>query len=186
MFTSELTVAFPDSPEEALVRLTLLTGSFGDSARMGRIMNLEACPSGLRVRPVAIAGLDLGTFFVPWGQLRVERKAGSYLNRAVLVFGDPEFGRLNIPAHVANRIARAVPGKWPEHVAFLDETPGHALATVARAWILGTAVSSALFMALVWMTQREGSSSPPLVLILVVPVCLGVVSIVSYRRRMQR
>ncbi len=182
MFGSQLAKHFPDRPGPASL---VENGSFGNSARMGRFMNFEVCASGLRVKPWALFGPYSQTFFVPWSQIRVQRKMGSSVNRAVLTFGDPEIDRLSIHAHVANRMARAVPEIWPEQGPVVNETPAQAFAAVARAWLLGNVAIAVLFF-LVFRLAPQNGDQAPLGLLLIFPIVLGVVSVLSYRRRIQR
>jgi hypothetical protein len=179
---SNLECQYPDRPEPPLRTLRLATGSFGVSARMGRLMNLEACRSGLRV---ALIGPSRMRFFVPWAEIQVERRTGSYIDRAVLRFGDPEVGCLNLPAPTANRLAKAVPDCWPEIQPQADETPARAFLVIFRAWVLGAATISAM-AGFFWLQGRDNSSRPPLILFVLPIVALSVVSVFSYWRRIQR
>jgi hypothetical protein len=127
-------------------------------------------------------------FFVPWADIKVERKRRSYGERAALCFGKPEIGRLNIFGHVANRIARAAQEQWPETGPLRDESSSQALFVLARAWLLGSVVWAAMAALLFWVSPPPMTGSPALILALIlVPITAnGVVSVLSYLRRVKR
>ncbi len=180
--SSRLKDRYPDRPEDAVLKVGLEVGSFGASDRMGRLLNFEVCPSGLRVAPIWPLGKRL---FVPWTDIEVERRPGVYASRAVLRFGHPEIGRLNILGHVANRLARAIPAKWPEAAPIEDETRGQAFFRVARAWVL----FSTLWLVMVAVGLRfapPNQNSPPLIFLAAPIILSGAVSILSYHRRIRR
>lgn len=106
---------FPDKPEEApVLTLKSQSGSMGVGVNMRNILNLYACPSGLRVGILRLFGPFSRDFLVPWSQLTVERSDGWLGRRATLRFGDGKWARLVIEANVADALWRAVPNHWPE------------------------------------------------------------------------
>ncbi len=107
-----LTARYPDRDEAPYLTLRWVSGEMG-TVRMRGVLILGACPSGLRVdmfRPFNLFGRP---FFVPWGELRVERVKTWFAMMATLRFGDGA-RPLVIPASVADRLAAASQGRWPE------------------------------------------------------------------------
>ncbi len=178
-----LAADFPDRPETPILKLKWESGSFGNSTRLGRLIDFHVCPSGLRVKPVLPPGR---TFFVPWQHLRLERLHRTYGDVAALRFGDPEVGRLNVMGHVANRMARAVPARWPETAPLQDETRAHALFVIARAWVLFSVLWLAMAGFVLWSSSSKGGSPPPLAIVLVPLGISAAVSILAYYRRVKR
>jgi len=56
---------------------------------MRSILNLDVCPSGLRVGMMRLFGVFCRDFFVPWDQISVVRKRRLFWREAKLVFGQP-------------------------------------------------------------------------------------------------
>jgi hypothetical protein len=67
---------------------------------------------------------------------------------AKLEFGKPVVGTLSIPAHVADRLARAAMGRWPEAGPFREETRTDVLRGLPGEWAVMTC-PPALFFTLV-------------------------------------
>ena len=107
-----LMARFPDRPEEALATFRFQSGYMG-LVRMGGILKLAVCPSGLRVGIWRIFGPFDRDFLVPWSELRVEDRGGWFGGRTSLGFGRDPVGRLEIGTGLASRLAGAAGGRWP-------------------------------------------------------------------------
>ena len=107
---------------------------------MSGILTLSVCPSGLRVGMMRVFGPFCRDFFVPWESIAVVRKTVLFWPTAKLQFGNPMVGRLSISAHVANRLARAAMGRWPETGPFPEETRGDTFRRLLAQWAVGTCV----------------------------------------------
>lgn len=106
---------YPDRKEAPLLRLTWQTGYMGSlRARYRGALKLSACRSGLRVGVNRLLGPFSRDFFVPWEEIRIERKVGFFEKLAELTFGEPRVGTLAIRAAVADKLAKAVGDDWPE------------------------------------------------------------------------
>jgi len=123
---SRLAANFPNNNEEPLLQLRWQFGMFrmmepihgiwkrlgfvrGSWGRYGLI--LSVCPSGLRVGITWWLHPFSRDFFVPWEALRVTRVFGQ---SAELQFGHPVIGTLGISGRVADQLAGAAQGRWPE------------------------------------------------------------------------
>ncbi len=106
---------YPDRKEPALLRLTWQAGFMGPlRSRYRGALTLSACRSGLRVGVIRLLGPFSRDFFVPWEEIRVERKDGFFEKLAELTFDEPRVGTLAIRAAVADKLAKAVGDDWPE------------------------------------------------------------------------
>jgi len=106
---------------------------------MRSILNLDVCPSGLRVGMMRLFGVFCRDFFVPWDQISVVRNDRLFWREAKLVFGQPANGSLKLQAEVANRLARAAGARWPEVGPFPEETDQAALQRLGKEWGRGSA-----------------------------------------------
>ena len=105
--------SYPDRPEKPLRTFARQSGYMG-LVSMRSILNLSVCPSGLRLGMMRIFGVFCRDFFVPWNVISVTRKDRVLWKEAKISFGQPAIGTLTIPAEVADRLARAAGGIWPE------------------------------------------------------------------------
>lgn len=138
---------YGDHPDEIFARFR------GQSAAMG-VVNLNA------VLDLAVgrAGLHLGVnrvflpfcrpMLVPWSQIIVERRTTLGFRRARLFFGEEHIGRLEIAGHLADRMAVAAGGAWPEAGPFTRETAVRATSETLAEWVILAIVSATLFAAL--------------------------------------
>ncbi|WP_309621774.1 hypothetical protein [Novosphingobium sp.] len=113
---------FPDRPEQQpIIRLRFQSASFGDSrfavANYGNCLRYDVCPSGLRVGISRIFGPFSRPFFVPWSQIKIEKKSFLGLPHYILGayrlgLGNPEETSLNIYDRAARRIEAASGGNF--------------------------------------------------------------------------
>ena len=94
-----------------------MASGFMRGVRMNNILTLTACRRGLRVGMWKLFAPFDRPFFVPWEQLGVERREAWLQKRAVLSFGNPAAGKLDIAGDLADRLAGAAQGRWPERTA---------------------------------------------------------------------
>ena len=179
-----LAAQFPDRPEPALLKVNGQSGSMGEfRVSMRGILNLSVCSSGLRVGINRIFGPFSRPYFVPWDAMNVERIQRLIGPAAVLRFGS---GRLSIPAYVADRLARATGGRWPEPGPFPVETPAQVFKGVLREWAVITVFASAFFIIVPRVVGPPGSAPPIVVAALFPAVVFGLVSLVGFFRRVAR
>src|SRR3982074_1172298 len=105
--------SYPDRSENPLRTFARQSGYMG-LVSMRSILNLSVCPSGLRLGMMRIFGVFCRDFFVPWNAISVTRKDRVLWKEAKISFGQPAIGTLTVPAEVADRLARAAGGLWPE------------------------------------------------------------------------
>lgn len=176
---------FPNRNEKELLQLKYQSGSMGIGVNMNRVLKIGVCPSGLRIGMIRIFGIFCRDFFVPWQELRVTRKKGFLGQPAELRFGNPPIGRLRIPSHIADRLARAALDNWPETGPFPKETNTRAFTSIAKQWAAATCLA-AVFFIVAPRIAFPGSSNPISVAILFPAVVFGIAYLFEYYRRTKR
>jgi hypothetical protein len=95
-------------------------------------------------------------------------------------FGAPIAGSLTISAHVADRLARAAAGHWPEAGPFKVESPGETFRRLFSQWAAFTCFA-ALFFTLAPLTWAPGVQGPPILVAILFPaIFFGIVFAVRY------
>ena len=112
-----LVARFPDQIEEPLLQIRGQSGTMGLRVRMRGVLTLSVCSSGLRVGIMRLLGPFCRDFFVPWEAISIARKNDWLGSVARLQFGNPGVGSLTIRADVADKLAHAAMGAWPENRA---------------------------------------------------------------------
>jgi hypothetical protein len=100
---------------------------------------------------------------------------------AKIQFGRLEpIGSLTLAAHLANRLARAASGQWPELGPFPAETRGETLRRLFSQWALLTGMA-ALFFTLAPLLAAPHGPRPPIYISLLFPAMVfGMVAMVRY------
>jgi len=155
----KLAKQYPNRREKPVLKLRFQSGWVG-TVSGASIYRFEACPSGLRVGELKLFGVFTRDFFVPWSEIVVERKRKRLWNVVELRFKSCE-GSLTLYEPVANRLARSVPGNWPEAVAFPPDTPLWAAWLVFRNWCLGIGILAAFFIVLPGLIGGKLGQFPP-------------------------
>jgi hypothetical protein len=111
----KLRKAFPDQPDKPILRLRGQNGKIGTNRLIG-VLELDVCPTGLRVGLMWPAELYWKAFFVPWGDITI---IGPTPFRSVIEFrfGHPSIGRLRISKSLANQLAAAANQRWPKSLS---------------------------------------------------------------------
>jgi hypothetical protein len=175
-----LMMRFPNQDIEPLLRLRGRSGAMGLGVSMSGVLTLGACTSGLRVGIMRVFGPFCRDFFVPWESITVTRRTIVFWPYAKLRFGEPAVGTLTIPAHVADRLARAAPGRWPETGPFMEETRSETSRRLLTQWAIVTCVA-ALFFTLVPLAVAPSGARPPILAALLFPaIAFGLVTIMRY------
>lgn len=186
----QLMAKYPDRPESAILRLRGLSGTLGSSfamlpgtgVRMTRMLSLSVCPSGLRVGMFRLFGPFCRDFFVPWNRLTVERKTYLLWPVARLRFGDSIVETLSISGNIADRLARASQGNWPETGSFRREKRVRTVQRLLIQWAIATA-PVALFFTYVPRLTTANETSPPIWATILLPAAVfGVSSLVTFFR----
>src|SRR5262249_7842716 len=138
-----LMIIYPDRQDEVLLQAQDQSGSMGLWIGMSGILHISVCRSGLRIGILRIFGIFCRNFFVPWPEIRIQRKDYFSGAAAELKFGNPAIGRLTIRASLADRLARSAKGHWPEpekpnleQGPFPRKTDKQFLARLTKRWLL--------------------------------------------------
>jgi hypothetical protein len=175
-----LMAKFPNQNIEPLLRLRHCSGTMGLGVGMGRILTLSACRSGLRVGIVRVIGPFCREFLVPWESVAVARKSRIFWPVAKLQFGNPVVGTLTIPAHVADKLARASAGLWPEPGPFQPERHRDTFRRLLIHWAVMTFLA-ALFLTFAPFIAASHGVQPPLLLTILFPAAaFGIANTVRY------
>lgn len=177
-----LMVRFPNQESEPMLRLRYQSGSMGIGVVNSGILTLSVCPAGLRVGMMRLFGPFCRDFLVPWQDLTVTRRKYPLWSVAKLRFGKPAVGSLSIAPRIANRLARAAPGHWPETEPFPEEQPGVLLRRLLLQWGFMT-VAAALFFTLAPLADAPQARRLPLLVAILFPaIVFGLGTIVRYFR----
>jgi hypothetical protein len=171
---------FPDHSIEAILRLRGQSGTMGRGVGMQGILVLSVCPTGLRVGIMRIFGPFCRDFFVPWESIAIVRRTILFRRVAKLQFGKPVVGTLSIPAHAADRMARAAQGCWPEAGPFPAEKRGDTFRRLLGQWAVMTSFA-ALFFILVPLAVAPSEARPPILVAILFPATVfGIASVVRF------
>jgi hypothetical protein len=173
---------FPDQMEAPLLELRNQSGTFG-VVGMSRVLTIGACHTGLRLQIMRIFGPFSRPFFVPWNEVSARRRDRFLMPVVELEFGTPAEGRLSLPAEVANRLARAIPERWPEAGPFPQESAGDVKSRLFKQWLAMTALASMFFLLAPRLMVPNASHPPAIVAVLFPAIVFGVGSVVQYLRR---
>jgi hypothetical protein len=173
---------FADQTAEPILRIRGQSGTMGLGVRMNGILTLSVCPSGLRVGMMRLFGPFCRNFFVPWESMAIIRKTTLFWPVVELLFGNPVVGKLSVSVHVADRMARAAMGRWPEAGPFPVETRGDVFRRLLIQWGVATSFA-ALFFTLVPLAVAPSGARPPILLAILFPaIVFGVAFIVKFLR----
>jgi hypothetical protein len=171
-----LMAKFPNPNIEPILRVRGQSGTMG-LVGMGGILTLSVCSSGLQVGIMRVFGPFCRDLLVPWEHIAVTRKSVLFWPVAKLQFGNPVIGSLSIPAHVADRLARAALGRWPETGPFPEERRSDASRRLLTQWAVITCIA-ALFFTLVPMAIAPSGGRPPILVAILFPaIVFGVITI---------
>lgn len=180
-----LAALYPDRDEEARLTLKSKSGMMGVGVSMNGILNLSACPSGLRVSIWRIFGPFCRPFFVPWDDIKVSSRQQFFQQMTRLGFGRPEAGVLTVEARTWERLASAA-GLPRTDVRSLPPVPE---ARLARSFILQWLAITAGAAAFYYFGPRlmfgvPAASGPPLAVCILFPaIFFGIGQIIRYVRQ---
>jgi hypothetical protein len=134
-----------------------------------------------------IFGIFCRNIFVPWAEIRVQRKDYFFGSAAELKFGNPAIGRLTIQPSLADRLARSAKGHWPEPEKrnlepgpFPEETERQLLARLTKRWLLLTGFAALLFIAVPRILNRN-DHYPTIAIAIIFPgLVFGALSLIEY------
>jgi len=165
---------YPNRPEKALYKASFVSGSLG-SVSMRGLLKLEACPSGMRIGIFRLFGPFCRDFLVPWREIHVQRTDSFFLGRVA----ELELGRetkLRLPGYVADQLARAAPGRWPEFGPISVETTSTVFWSLAKRWALLTTFAAAFFV-IVPRLMSGGQASVPIAVAIAFPAVVMLINV---------
>lgn len=118
-----LEARFPDRDDDVLAKFDMVSGIMGADVNYNGCLTLGVCRSGLRVNVWRILAPFDRPFLVPWEEIRVEHGTMLFMKRVTLHFGSPPAGKLIIAGGLAERIAKAAEGRWPERASGAGSAP---------------------------------------------------------------
>ncbi len=139
-----LVAAFPNVDEQPVLRLRGRSGRMAMGVNMNGILTISVCPSGLRIGMLRVFGPFCRSFLVPWDRIAVTRTTLMFAPAARLDFGNPVIGTLTIRANLADRLARAANGRWPEAGPFPKAGAGESLRRLVTQWAVFAAVGAVI------------------------------------------
>jgi hypothetical protein len=175
-----LAAAYPDHDEPATLHLVGQSGTMGSWVGMHGILRLSVCPSGLRIGMLRLFGPFSRDFLVPWNEIAVSRRTRLAWSFAELQFGNPSIGMLRISDRLADRLASAAAGRWPEPGPFPGATRHTSLRPLLLQWALLTGGAALFFTVAPRLMSRSGSHIPVLVTILLPAIFFGIGMIVRH------
>lgn len=91
---------------------------------------------------------------------------------------------LMLPAEVADRLARASDGRWPETGSFPLEASHQTAARIFKQWLLMTSFAAAFFTIVPHLTAQNASAYLPIWVTFLFPATVfGIFSIIKYITR---
>jgi hypothetical protein len=118
--------------------------------------------------------------FVPWEEMAVTRKDRFFWKSATLQFGNPIAGKLSIESHVADRLAQASRGRWPEQGPIEQQTNKAVASRLFKQWVLMTVLAATFFIVVPMIVFPNGVELPIAVAILFPAVVFGIAGLVQY------
>ena len=162
-----LMTRYPNRNETPILKLRWQSGAMGMGVNYNGLLTLSVCPSGLRIGMFRIFGPFCRDFFVPWEEEFVDRtESWLFGKRAKIILGST--GRLTVFAAVADRLARALPERWPEKDAPAAETRNEIFRRLAKLWLIVTAMASAFFIGAPRL-MLPGNVGPPIAVAILFP-----------------
>jgi hypothetical protein len=180
---------YPDREEKPLLHLWGQSGTMGAGVGMSGILKLSVCPSGLRVGMFRVFGVFCHDFFVPWEEIRIRRKTWLFMALAELRFGDGASGKLTVQSNVADQLARAAGGDWPEPGMFPRQTTEAVFWDLAKQWAILTTFASLFFISASRLASAPGHDpvGPPVVVAIAFPaIVFGIVSLIRFFVRLRQ
>jgi hypothetical protein len=174
-----LMTRYPNRNEIQVLKLRWQSGTMGMGVRMNGLLTLGVCPSGLRVGMFRVFGPFCRDFFVPWEEVFVDRsESWLFGKRAKINFGSA--GSLTVFANVVDRIARALPERWPEKDAPAAETRRGIFLRLTKLWLL-TAGGASAFLSVVILSLPSTETGPPLAVAILFPaIVFGLSFLLQY------
>jgi hypothetical protein len=162
-----LMTRYPNRNETPILKLRWQSGAMGMGVNYNGLLTLSVCPSGIRIGMFRLFGPFCRDFFVPWEEVFVDRtESWLFGKRAKIVFGST--GSLTVFAAVIDRLAPALPERWPEKEAPAPETRREIFWRLGKLWLIVTVMASAFFIG-VPRLMVPGNVGPPIAVAILFP-----------------
>jgi hypothetical protein len=143
------------------------TAGMGIGVNLRNILTLEVYRLGLRLKILRVFGIFNRPIFIPWSEIRVERKWALWGKAAVLRFGNGGvFSKLVISPNLADELWNDVGDYWPEKGP-LPEPPTRFVIIKRHFvyWLFMTAIVATFFIVVprlfMNITHQNNSNSYP-------------------------
>ncbi len=154
------------------------------------ILTVEAYEQGLRVKIMRLFGPFSPPFFVPWKDIRIERKQGFFLGGTIFYFGDGgPFSKMGLEGDVADNLWRDAGELWPEKGPPPGPAPrGKILAGIFWRWLVYTSLAAAFFIIapIMALPDKPEARPPILVAILFPAIAIGFFSVFEFFQKVWR
>jgi len=175
---------FPDRREQPFISLRWQSGWMRGGVNLNGVLNLASCPSGLRIGIMRVFGPFSRPFLVPWDEITVTRSTRWWMPVAKLYLGKPSIGTLIISSHLANRLARAAEGRWPEATLPPRAQPAAVISRLLLGWLLMTGLAAGFFI--VVSRSAGGPDALPIAALVLLPaIVIGLNAVFYYFRHMR-
>jgi hypothetical protein len=136
---------YPDTREPALLTLRGRSGSMGFGVNLQRVLRLEACRSGLRVRISRLFGPFQPPFLVPWNEIAATPRTSFCVPMIRLGFGRPENGKLAIEVRSWEQLAPFAGTTVTAAPAAIEQAKRRVVPALVLQWAVLTAFMGTFF-----------------------------------------
>jgi hypothetical protein len=177
-----LMARFPDTGEAAVLKLSWRSGVMGRIwVRMGGLLTLEACASGLRVSILRAFAPFCRPFLVPWREIAASPVNVVFRPMVRLDMGEPPVGVLRIDARTWDVLSQAAQGSAR---GVVSTTPAITDARLAAhgllQWAFGTGLAAA-FLYFAPSALSHGAGRLPLAVCIALPGgLLGIATTIQF------
>lgn len=168
-----------DGGEEPLLKLSGQSGRMGMGVNLNNCLVLSAYPSGLGIRMWRLFSLFQKPLKVPWSEIEAEPSTTFFLPMVKLQLGNPSNGTLKISA---KSWARLVEAARPVARGPLPDVPPVDRGATARALFIQWVVISLIFGVFIYLSSRLQPGGPPLFVMVLPALMIGVAMLVKFAR----
>jgi hypothetical protein len=161
----------------------------GIGVNLRGVLTVESYEKGLRVKFSRFFGPFNKPLFIPWDQIRVERKKGFFQGGAIFTFGiGGTFSRMGLEHDLADQLWRVSGGAWPEK-GLPPEFPSHArvAGTVILKYLPFILLAMAFFTFVPMFVMPNPQNRPPILVAILFPlIAMGIFAMVEWIQKIRR
>ena len=161
-----LSQTYPNRDDVTATKLRGQSGVMGLWVAMSRVLSLDGCPSGLRVGMNRLFGPFCRSFFVPWGEVGVERSSFLFMPMVKVTFARSATGALWLYPRTWDRLQEQLPNISPS----LRLEPPITNADLLRGSFLQWAFTTTLAASFFYFASRQMPANAPSIPL---AVCIG-------------